>query len=185
MKNDDLEQLFQSLDFDVAEPSGNHQERFRQKLEKRSRGKLNRSGVISILNPIMAVAASFLLGFVLFQTILNDPLGQKGELASVSAEMETTQNFYVSLIEQELTNLKAKKSPETETLIRDALRQMEILETEYNKLKKDLIKSGEDKRVIHAMISNFQQRIDLLNHVLEKANTIHQIKHTPHEDNLL
>lgn len=184
MKNDELDQLFQSLDFDVAEPLGNHRERFREKLEKSSIKKPKRSGLISVFYPVMAVAASLLLAFVLFHSAYNDR-GQKGELASVSSEMETTQNFYASLIEQELENLEEKKSPETETLIRDALRQLEILEAEYQRLKQDLIKSGEDKRVIHAMVNNFQQRIDLLNQVLDKANTINQIINTPHEDNLL
>ena len=108
-----------------------------------------------------------------------------GELASVSSEMADTQNFYASVIKKELYQLEQEKTPETEALIQDALKQLEILETDYSKLKNDLVKSGQDKRVIYAMITNFQQRIDLLNKVLEKVNTINTLKITPHENNLL
>jgi len=60
-----------------------------------------------------------------------------------------------------------------------------VLENDYNKLKSDLVKSGQDHRVIYAMISNFQKRIDLLNKVLEKVNNINTLKNSPHENNLL
>ena len=44
---------------------------------------------------------------------------------------------------------------------------MNTLETQYENLKNDLLESGQDKRVIYAMIDNFQNRIDLLEQVLE------------------
>ena len=81
--------------------------------------------------------------------------------------------------------LEQENTPETQAIVDDALKQLEILDTDYNKLKTDLVKSGQDKRVIYAMITNFQQRIDLLNKVLEKVNNINTLKITPHENNLL
>ncbi len=84
-----------------------------------------------------------------------------------------------------MQHLKEQKTPETEAVINDALDQLEILENDYDKLKKDLGKSGQDKRVIYAMISNFQKRIDLLQMVLEKVNTINTLKNTSHENNII
>lgn len=185
MKNDQLEELFHSMDLDIAEPSRNHRRRFEEKLEQNSQRKLSRSGVISLWLPGLAIAASFLIVFLLFQGGYNEFFIQKGELASVSPEMKDTQNFYASVIQKELESLEEEKSPETENIIRDALKQMSILENDYEKLQTDLVKSGHDRRVIHAMISNFQQRIDLLNQVLEKVNTINELKNLPHENNFL
>ena len=186
MKNDNIEELFKSLDFDIAEPSGNHQERFRSKLKQRSRKRTKSSGIISLWLPAMAVAATFLIAFLLFQGVFNTgQFNQKQDLASVSSEMKTTQNFYSSVITKELYNLKQESTPETEAIIHDALKQLEILEKEYERLKTDLSKSGQDKRVISAMISNFQKRIDLLNNVLEKVNTINELKNASNENYIL
>ena len=52
----------------------------------------------------------------------------------------------------------------------------------YEKLKLDLTSSGEDKRVIYAMITNFQNRIDLLENVLEQIEEIKQLKNSNNEN---
>ena len=184
MKTDELKDIFDELDFDIAQPAQDHEERFRHKLRKNRKKKTSRSGVISLWGPVMAVAASFLLAFLIFQGVFN-PLSQEQELASVSPEMKQTQDFYASVIKTELENLEEQKTPETEAVIQDALKQLAILERDYQDLKEDLGKSGQDKRVIYAMISNFQKRIDLLNNVLEKVETINTLKNNRHEDNII
>ncbi len=42
-------------------------------------------------------------------------------------------------------------------------------------LKKDLVSSGNDKRVVYAMINNFQKRIDLLKQVIAKIEMIKKL----------
>lgn len=61
------------------------------------------------------------------------------------------------------------------------MRRLEALEIEYEALKKDLSKSGDDNRVIFAMISNFQNRIHLLQNTLEHIQNIKQLKHLDNE----
>lgn len=187
MKTDnDLKDLFDGLDFDIAEPSANHEEKFREKLRKQQpQKKARHNGVITMWLPGLAIAASFLIAFLLFQGAFNDPFSQKQELANVSPEMKQTQDFYSSVIRRELAALEDQKSPETEAVINDALNQLQILENDYDKLKKDLGKSGQDKRVIYAMITNFQKRIELLQTVLEKVDTINTLKNSSHEDNII
>ena len=79
-------------------------------------------------------------------------------------------------------NLKAENAPGTEAIVEDALTQLEKLETEYKKLQKDLRNSGQDERVIYAMISNFQQRIDLLKQVLDQIENIKSLKNKSDEN---
>ncbi|WP_424494049.1 DUF4179 domain-containing protein [Salinimicrobium sp. GXAS 041] len=185
MKNDNIEELFSSLDFDVAEPSQGHEKRFEEKLQQRSRKKIRTSGVISLWGPALSIAASLLIAFLVFQKLYSNQLNREDGLASVSTEMKTTQDFYSSVISKELYNLQQEKTPETAAVIEDALKQLQILEKDYEKLKTDLSNSGQDKRVISAMITNFQRRIDLLNNVLEKVNNINKLKNTHHENNIL
>ncbi|WP_029038631.1 hypothetical protein [Salinimicrobium xinjiangense] len=184
--NKDLKELFEGLDFDTAEPSVKHEERFREKLRQRpQKKKAKHNGIISLWGPVMTIAASFLLAFVLIQGDISNPFSTGQELANVSPEMKQTQDFYSSVIRTELAALQEQKTPETEAVINDALNQLEILEKDYEKLKKDLGKSGQDKRVIYAMISNFQKRIDLLQIVLEKVNDINTLNNTSHENNII
>ena len=185
MKNDNLKDLFDGLDFDTAEPSQDHEEKFRQKIKRRSIKKTRRNGIISLWLPAISVAAILAVGFFLFQGIFGSTMTQEPDLANVSPKMRETQNFYSSVIRTELENLKDQKNPETAPVIDDALKQMEKLEKSYEDLKKDLAQSGQDQRVIYAMITNFQQRIDLLKSVLEKVNTINTLKNKSHENNII
>ena len=188
MKTDnDLKDLFEGLDFDIAEPSAEHEERFREKLKKQQpqKRRASHNGLINLWMPGLAIAASFLVAFLLFQGNFANPFSQQQELANVSPEMKQTQDFYSSVIKRELAALEDEKSPETEAVITDALKQLEILESDYEKLEKDLGKSGQDKRVIYAMITNFQKRIELLQTVLEKVETINTLNNNSHENNTI
>jgi len=105
-------------------------------------------------------------------------------LASVSTEMSQTQTFFTTAISDELLKLKNARTPETETLINDAMKQMAILEKDYESLKIDLTKSGDDKRVIYAMILNFQTRIEVLKNVMETIEQVNQLKQKNHENSI-
>jgi archaellum component FlaC len=63
--------------------------------------------------------------------------------------------------------------------------QLERLDEEYKKLKVDLSKSGKDKRVVFAMVSNLQQRIDLLNDVLTQIEEIKELKNYKNESTVI
>ncbi len=186
MKDNEFNNLFEDLNFDLEEPRTGHRERFSHKLEhiNQDTGKENR--IRRLWVPMAAIAASFALAFI----FLGDFIGpvnsvNNAELASISPEMKQTQQFYSGLIERELNALNAERSPETEVIIKDALEQMKKLEQNYADLKKDLVESGRDNRVIHAMIQNFQQRIDLLNNVLTQIENIKSLKNQDHENNII
>lgn len=187
MKKDKIDQLFQDLDFDTAEPRSGHEERFLKKLEETSLQKSSRRHpkMRSLWGPLIGIAASIAVALMLFGNIFTIMPGSKGELASVSPEMKETQDFYSSVIQRELQNIEEEKTPETEAIVNDALKQMEKLENEYSLLKKDLLTSGKDKRVIYAMINNFQQRIDLLNNVLTEIENIKSLKSQSHESTII
>jgi hypothetical protein len=50
------------------------------------------------------------------------------DLASVSPELSETQDFFTITIENELKKLNKERSPLTERIINDALKQIQILE---------------------------------------------------------
>jgi hypothetical protein len=182
MEKDNLESLFDGLkdQFDIETPQSNHEQRFLDKLKSNTIA-LTEVKKISRFNwkPFLAVAASIIICLGLFTTLQNQP--EDLDLASVSPEMSETQDFFTVTIENELKKLNKERSPLTEQIITDALVQIQLLETDYKKLKTDLTESGKNQRVIYAMISNFQNRIDILNSVLEQIETIKELKTNTNE----
>ncbi|WP_339698838.1 hypothetical protein [uncultured Marixanthomonas sp.] len=189
MKKDDIDTLFEQnrTDFDVHDTPQGHQKRFLAKLNVQTETGKNISEEKDVekiswwkpLSIVASIAVILALGF-LFQ----NTEAQASDLASVSPEMQKTQSFFTTAINKELQTLKSFESPETKELVTDALTQIELLEKEYETLKGDLTESGNDKRVIYAMITNFQNRIDLLENVIKTIEEIKTLKANRNENTI-
>ena len=187
MKNDNLKTLFEDLrdDFDIENPEMGHEQRFLAKLKNTDETltyDLDSTPKRNWWKPLLAIAASVALIVSVFVGTQQEP--EINDLASVSEEMTETQNFFTSAIAEELNKLESERTPETEAMVKDALEQMTILEKEYETLKTDLTESGDDQRVIYAMITNFQNRIELLQSVLENIENVKQLKKDQNENSI-
>ena len=174
--NDNLNDIFKKFEnkFDIEEPTIGHFNRFEDKLNA------NKSKNKFYFLPYIAVAASIIL---IFGVWLGASFSTNGmELATISSEMEDTQNYFITTIEKELEAIEKERNKDTEQLISDALDQLNKLETQYQNLTLELKESNEDKRVIYAMISNFQQRIDVLQDLLIQIENIKQLKKQNNEE---
>jgi hypothetical protein len=177
MNKDNLNHLFENLqsDFDIEIPNTGHENRFLEKLKASNETPVTPTKPKRRLwKPFIGIAATIAL--ILTLTFSINTENEIKDLASVSPEMANTQHFFSAVIEEELSKVKKERTPETELLIADAMSQIEILEEEYQLLKIDLTESGNDKRVIHAMINNFLNRVDLLKTVLQSIEEIKTIK---------
>ena len=182
MKDQDFKNIFEGLNFDIEEPKQGHKNRFAKKLQAQNKNVKPKR----LWSPILGIAASFTIVILLVASLFKPQLfTNNADLAGISFEMKQTEEFYSGLIKQELNALNKEKSAETEAIIKDALFQIDKLEKEYQKLRKDLSRSGKDKRVIHAMISNFQQRIDLLNSVLNQIEELKTLKNKNYESTII
>ncbi|PNQ72377.1 hypothetical protein C1T31_12270 [Hanstruepera neustonica] len=176
MMSDDLENLFKDLEghFDSEEPNKNHERRFLTKLNEQNSIAQKTTKQRFNWKPLIGIAASVIL--IVALVIGNNQEANATGLASVSPEMAQTQDFFTSTIAVELKKLENAKNPETKLLIQDALNQMKRLELEYDSLISDLKQSGNDQRVIYAMISNFQNRIEILQNTLKQIEIVEQLK---------
>lgn len=170
MHNDTLDTVFKRLEgsFDMEETPTGHEQRFMERLQNQPEEKNSRFGWWKPLSIAATVVLLITLGLA-----KGDPVPESADLASISPEMEETQSFFTTTINHELEKLKSLHSEDTDDLVEDALAQLDRLEVEYDQLKVDLLESGNDKRVVYAMISNLQNRVDLLEQVI---NTIEEIK---------
>ena len=169
MMKTNLEQYFEKNrgSFDLYEPDAGHLERFRSRLREQDKGS---SGRGSFSYYLMAVAAAVLLVFGYWLGNYNSSSGL--ELADVSPQMEETQNFYVSSIRKEIEQINTRRTDTNARIIDDAFKQLDILEKNYQELTLELKESGADKRVIHAMIMNFQNRLFVLQNLMDQLEEL-------------
>ena len=182
MRDNEFEEFFESANFDIEEPQTDHRDKFARKLEKSKKSGKAESNSGKIWIGLLSIAAVLALVLLLSN---NFHQGNQSDLASISPEMKQTQQFYSGLIEKELIALNAEATPETQAIIKDALQQLKKLENRYKRMENDLLESGNDKRVINAMIQNFQQRIDLLSEVLEQIENIKSLNNQNYESNTI
>ena len=167
-----LENIFKTKreEFDFAEPNLGHFDRFEAKL------KQNKQTIVVKKTPWhwLAVAASILLLFGFWLGKQNTSIGY--ELADVSPKMEETQNFYLATIHKEIEEINKQKTPENQKIIDDAFDQLKKLEVSYQNLTIELKESSEDKRVIYAMIANFQNRLEVLQNLMMQLEEFENYK---------
>ena len=176
----DLENIFKDLkdDFDFAEPNIGHFERFEAKLKSNNKGSIKNR---RIQWHWLAIAASVILFFGFWLGNYNSQ--NSVELADVSPKMEETQNFYLATIQNEIEQIKSQQTPENQQIINDAFVQLENLEKNYKQLTIELKESNEDKRVIYAMIANFQKRIEVLQNLVDQLEDVKEFENLILEDN--
>ncbi|WP_046757962.1 hypothetical protein [Kordia jejudonensis] len=184
-EEDNISKLFERLEgtFDVETPNTNHENRFLAKLKQQNEQQEDATLENDTAKPVIlftwwktiAAACVLLLGLGFFIGTNFNTSGDDTQL-TFSPEVENSQMYFTSLIEKELEKVKAAEDEDTKELIQDALTQLNRLETDYKALKNQLIEHGEDKRILYAMVANFQLRIELLENVLSQIEEIKLFK---------
>ncbi len=171
--NDPIEKMFEHFEnqWDIIELPQQHQERFLSKQKSRNQTKSTWYQ--------LSIAASMLLLVGLFLVLNKNKPTNDFKLAS--AETQRTDSVFSAMVQNELLQIREKKSPLNEKIVNDALKQMQQMDTDYEKIKKELVENGENKQIIYAMIHNFKTRIEFLENVLEQIDNTEKLNTTNHE----
>lgn len=104
-----------------------------------------------------------------------EPLsGQKFvSLGSISPEMKRVENYYLTAINYEMASLEV--TPETKKVLDAYLEKIALLTTDYKNLSAELSEKGIDEKIINALITNLQLRLQLL---IELKDTLNELKTT-------
>ncbi|WP_299672290.1 hypothetical protein [uncultured Polaribacter sp.] len=160
---DKLHHFFSENNFNLEEPNAGHLERFERRLNSSKSQKKTSWKWLSV-----AASVVLIFGFWLGSNHQKRQL----DLADVSPKMEEVQNYFVSTINQEIKTLEKNRSLETETIIESALDELEELEDNYKIFIHELTKNGKHRRIISAMIKNYQRRLDILERTLKQIDQI-------------
>lgn len=189
--DDNMNDLFDNLkeDFDIEVPKEGHQQRFLDKLKNSNDNEFDLSEeedikvrTINWKKPFM-IAASLLVMFGLYVGIQNT--NTELDLAEVSPEMQQTEVYFTSLINEELEKIEGTVDESTQLIFDDAKEQLKALESDYSLLTQDIIDNGADKRIIHAMIINLKNRIELLENVLEQIEAVKNLNNFENENTII
>ncbi|MBP2831994.1 hypothetical protein J8281_07305 [Aquimarina sp. U1-2] len=185
-KKDTIDELFSRLQgkLDLHHPSNDHKARFLKKLRQQPE-VIHINALKKSRYKRIAIAASIAVLCTITAISFSLNPSPKADLASVSEQMQETQSFFTSAIEVQLEEIDNISSMATKELVIDAMKQLRKLEADYDMLTKDLVHSGNDKRVISAMVKNFQKRANLLEQVLQKMNDINELKYKQNENSIL
>lgn len=160
---DKLHQFFSENNFDFQEPHSGHLERFERKLNHPK--KINKTSW-----KWLSVAASvvLVLGFWLGSSHQKRIM----DLADVSPKLEEVQDYFVNTINAELKTIEKNRNLETESIIEEALDHLEDLEDNYRMFILELNADGNKTKIINSMIRNYQQRLEILENVLQQIEQI-------------
>ena len=140
--------------FDEDPPSG-HMERFHNKLSG------NRW-----LSTLMKIAATVILLLSIALALYYQDVDNKLTLESISAELAETENYYQSVINKKLNQLEKILNDEQYQTVQ---LELQAMDKNYLYLQEDLKLNPNDQRIIHAMINNFQLKIELLQQVMDQV----------------
>jgi len=167
-----FDQFFEETAFDIHEPHSGHFDRFERRLSSNQKQKTPWRW--------LSVAASVILlvGFWMG----NYQQQKQLDLSSVSPKMEEAQNYFIATIKQELKEVEKHRNLHTEKVIEQAVDQLEELEDNYKTLMIELTKNGYEKRLILAMVNNYQERLSILQNVLDQIEKIKNTNNTNNEE---
>jgi predicted PurR-regulated permease PerM len=184
MEKKKIEDVFRELQgtFDTGEPAEGHAQRFLAKLQATSKVvSLEKKPKRNWWRPL-SIAASVALFLAVAGAYLLAP-SVEDQVAEISPEVSKTEFYFANLINDQVKQMQGESTPETKKIIEDTMVQLQNLEQDYKTMEQDLLNGGNSKLILRAMITNFQTRMDLLQEVLNKIETIKTLKNYTHEDN--
>ncbi|WP_425392479.1 hypothetical protein [Ekhidna sp.] len=144
--------------FDDASPSENAWQQIDRRLDKKSS-----------LWPLMwkVAAVLFMASTIYLMIDRNSATVEDGPI--LSEEFTQAEDYYVSLISQKRQLIKEQLTPEQH---QEFLVEIDQLDAMYVELKKTYQTNASNDRVMDAMISNLQLRLDILNKQLDILQSI-------------
>ncbi|NCO63090.1 MAG: hypothetical protein GW839_06735 [Flavobacteriales bacterium] len=100
-------------------------------------------------------------------------------LGDVSPGLKKVEDYYLATINLELS--KMKYTPETKDVFDGYLKQLDILNKEYENLSVELTENGPSELTVNALIDNLKYRLNLLYRLREQLNELNASKSTFNE----
>ena len=159
-------------DFFDEEPLEGHFERFKNRLEPKIQiAPVKRSIVPYLLRAAVVTLLVTLSSLWTWDHFLSSG-SQRMKLGQVSPQYKEVENYYVhqvNLMENEIVNIDLKNNPQQKEVL---MKEMKSMDSVYVSLQKELKAHPDDERIINAMISHYQTKLDVMSYIVNQLKTI-------------
>ncbi len=184
MAQDLRKMLKQAEDTDVTQLREGHQSRFEDRLAKALPQQEETGGSKKGFFFFMKIAAMLILAagivwsiskYASAKAITETPVASTDvevkeektiQLSQISPDFKKVEDYYLASINLELTRLEI--NDENKELIDSFLKQLNVLDEEYQRLNKEISESGISEEMVNAMIDNLKLRVELLSKLKRK-----------------
>ncbi len=181
-------------DFDMAEPKMEIWENIEQQLNAQHNVvplRAIKSEKKTIRMRVLRYASAAAIGLLLltvggvigsYWTNNGNPMANNEmSLSDVSDEYAEVERFYAQQVNMKIEELKQNQYDET------ILKDIAELDAAFKELKRELGNGPDmtDEEIIHAMIENYQMKIEILERVLERSSFDNTEKHGSNEKSIL
>lgn len=186
--------------FDVDEPSFGHLERFQQRLEmeQKQRRKWRTNYILKIA--AMFVASITIGSLVVDCWVDNSARIIESKVADVDAsvardfvqrtskyvksktnpEYEQAQDYYVSLVDNRLDQIRASENMDEEQK-KELLKELSEMDELFVNLQKELKADPDNPALIDALVNHYQIKINVMNQIITNLNNIKQLNEQQNE----
>ena len=157
-------------ELDSFEPADGHFNRFRQKLTGSPAYREIR--VVDYLKIAAIVLLASLFSYFVYNQIESYLLNNdQYTLSDISNEYREVEEYYTGLIQARYEDLKQLETgePDQKELLLKELSEMDRL---MNQMQQDLKTHPTDERIINAMISHYQKKLEVMNQILNQLESI-------------
>jgi hypothetical protein len=171
--------------FDHEEPSAGHEDRFLFKLSHRQPGKrtFRVSFILKVAVILLLVCLSSLW---IYEKISQVHSGSRQyALGQVSPEYREVEIYFTSLINTRVEQLNKFDFSEDSTAKAMLIKELVVMDAVYDSLQNELKKYPSDQRIIDAMITHYEMKVEVLNRILDQLKTIKSVNpanNTDHEN---
>ena len=154
--------------FDAGEPPEGHFERFEVRLAAMHR---KRSGVLTM---VMRIAAIVLFGLVITYAsvrefnIISGRLGKTGT-GLTNTELIEAEQFYTSQLGLYYSKIENLRFNNDKTEKMQVLKELSDMDQQIKAMKQDLRQNPDDERIVHAIISFYQIKIELMDMIIART----------------
>jgi len=163
----ELEKVFREHqeEFSDHEPSEDHFENFRSKLNENKKKKptFKLSNLLKVAAIVIFVVISGITGYQI-RSLQSDHIG----LGGISPEYREVEMFYTSNIDSQLQMIERMGTFDNTQHQNILAQELKDMDERYNQLKAELKLHPDDDRVIEAMIEYYQVKTSILNRIIEQ-----------------
>ena len=162
--------------FDTFEPAGGHMERFAKKLERGKGSFLSRIPYgLKVAAVLILVAVTSVLVYERgrqFYLSYRQPVEER-----LPGDYGEAQMYYTSLIREKYSEIERLdvSDPEGKKILMKELEEMDQL---FSSLMRDLQTNPSDERILSAMISHYQIKLEVMGQIIDQLKTANKTNST-------